>query len=160
MLKKTLSVVVVAGLTAVGAQGLEGQVRFGGQLNIADDTDVGLGPRVALDLEDTGAPLQFLGTWDIYFPDNDAVDYWELNGNVVYRFQLEETDAVVPYGGAGLNIARIEVDTPGDGDDTDLGVNFLGGVEFPLVSVTPFVEIRATAEGGEQFYITGGLLVP
>lgn len=162
MLRKTLTALMTVGLLAVAAQGLDAQVRFGGQLNIADETDVGLGPRIALDLGDTGTPLQVVGTWDIYFPDEDALDYWELNGNLVYRFELEETDAVVPYGGGGLNVARFDVETPGGDEvgDTEVGVNFLGGVEFPLVSLSPFVEFRVTAEGGEQFYVTGGVLVP
>lgn len=142
--------------------GLDAQVRLGGQLNFAEETDFGLGPRVALNLEELGPRFQVVGTWDIYFPENDNLDFWELNGNLVYRFDLQDTDQVEPYAGGGLNVARAEVDLPGGGEsgDTDLGVNFLGGVEFPLASVTPFVEFRITAEGSEQFYLTGGLLVP
>lgn len=161
---KRATVSMLAGLLglALAAGGAEGQVRFGGQLNFADDTDFGLGPRLAFDLEELGPRFQIIGTWDIYFPDNDALDYWELNGNVVYRFRLPETEEVVPYGGAGLNVARADLDQPvgTETSDTDLGLNFLGGAEFPLESVTPFVELRVTAEGSEQFYVTGGLLVP
>jgi opacity protein-like surface antigen len=156
---KNLTVAVLAGLfaLALAPEGSEAQVRFGGQLNFADETDFGLGPRVAFDLEELGPRFQIIGTWDIYFPENDAVDFWELNGNIVYRFDLPETEGVDPYGGGGLNVARTEV---GDVGDTDLGLNILGGVEFPLASVTPFVELRVTAEGADQFYITGGVLVP
>ncbi len=156
---KSLAVAVLAGFLALALApvGSDAQVRFGGQLNFADDTDFGLGPRVAFDLEELGPRFQIIGTWDIYFPDNDLVDFWELNGNLVYRFELPDTDGVEPYGGGGLNVARTEV---GDVGDTDLGLNILGGVEFPLTSVTPFVELRVTAEGSEQLYITGGVLVP
>lgn len=161
---KNLTVAVLAGLLAlaVAPEATEAQVRFGGQLNFADDTDFGLGPRVAFDLEELGPRFQIIGTWDIYFPDEEGLDFWELNGNVVYRFELEETDAVEPYGGGGLNIARIDREGPAgsDVDDTELGLNVLGGVEFPLTSVTPFVEVRVTAEGSEQIYVTGGVLVP
>lgn len=159
-----VTVSVLAGLfaLALAAGGSEAQVRFGGQLNVADDTDFGLGPRVAFDLEELGPRFQIIGTWDIYFPDEEGLDYWELNGNLVYRFDLSETDAVVPYGGGGLNIARIDRESqPGnDVDTTELGLNVLAGAEFPLTSVTPFVELRVTAEGSEQLYLTGGILVP
>lgn len=159
-----VTVSVLAGLfaLALAAGGSEAQVRFGGQLNVADDTDFGLGPRVAVDFEELGPRFQVIGTWDIYFPDEEGLDYWELNGNLVYRFDLRETDAVVPYGGGGLNIARFdrEGQPGGDVDTTELGLNVLAGAEFPLTSVTPFVELRVTAEGSEQLYLTGGILVP
>lgn len=155
----TVSVLAALFVLALAAGGSEAQVRFGGQLNVADDTDFGLGPRVAADLEELGPRLQILGTWDIYFPDEDGFDFWELNGNLVYRFDLPETTSVEPYAGGGLNIARFEFDGP-PSNRTELGLNVLGGVEFPLTSVTPFVELRVTAEGSEQLYVTGGLLVP
>lgn len=159
-----VTVSVLAGLfaLALAAGGSEAQVRFGGQLNVADDTDFGVGPRVAANLEELGPRFQIIGTWDIYFPDEDALDFWELNGNVAYRFDLPETDDVVPYVGSGLNIAHSEVDLRfgGEASDTDLGLNILGGVEFPLTSVTPFFEVRRALDGSEQFYLTGGLLVP
>lgn len=160
--RTTVSTLAALLALALSAGATEGQVRFGGQLNVADDTDFGLGPRVAFDLEELGPRFQVLTTWDIYFPSEDALDFWELNGNLVYRFELPETENVVPYGGAGLNIARFDVEGPMGQDfgETELGVNFLGGAEFPLESVTPFVELRITADGGDQFYVSGGLLVP
>lgn len=159
--RRTVSLLAALSLLALAGGAAEAQIRFGGQLNVADDTDFGLGPRVGVNLQELGPRFQILGTWDIYFPDAEGLDYWELNGNVVYRFELPETDAVVPYGGAGVNIARFDFDGgPGDNDSTELGLNVLGGVEFPLVSLTPFVEVRATAEGSEQLYLTGGVMVP
>lgn len=163
MKRHAISVFFAATLILATSAALDAQVRFGGQANFADDTDFGLGPRVAVNLEQLGPRFQVLGTWDIYFPDDDNLDFWELNGNLVYRFDVQEVPSIVPYAGGGLNIARreIELDPPaGDVDDTDVGVNFLGGVEFPLASVTPFVEIRLTEEGGDQFYLTGGVMVP
>lgn len=160
-MKRTAIAVLVTALVILGAGDLEAQVRFGGQANFADDTDFGIGPRVAADFQELGPRFQFVGTWDIYFPDDDDLDFWELNGNLMYRADLRATDAVVPYGGAGLNIARTDRDVPGgEVDDTDLGVNFLGGAEFPLASFTPFVELRVTAEGAEQLYLTAGVLIP
>jgi len=160
-MKRIVSALFVAAFLLVTAGGLEAQVRFGGQANLADDTDFGIGPRIALDLQELGSQFQFVGTWDIYFPDEDGLDFWELNGNIMYRFDLQQTNAVVPYGGAGLNVARFSVDTPGDDvDNTELGVNFIGGAEFPLQTFTPFLEFRITAEGSKQLYVTGGVLVP
>lgn len=158
--RSATSFAVVAFLLAVGATGADAQqVRVGGQLNVADDFDLGLGPRIAFEVAEG---FQGIGTFDIYFPDNDAVDYWEINGNVVYRIALEDTDQVVPYGGGGLAIGRISTDVgPGDDvSDTEVGFNFVGGVEFPLQSLAPFVELRVQAGGAEQFIATGGILVP
>lgn len=162
--RSILSLLVLLFPVALASGSAEAQVRFGGQLNVADETEFGLGPRLALDLTQLGPRFQIVGTWDIYFPDEDRLDYWEANGNVLYRFDLP-VDVAVPYVGGGINVARSDVDAPdaaedGDRDDTDLGLNVLGGVEFPLVSFTPFIEIRRAVDGGEQFYFTGGVLVP
>lgn len=163
--RRTLFSVVLLVAACLTADPADAQIRFGGQLNAADDTDFGLGPRVALDLQELDSNLQVIGTWDFYFPDTDSgtdLDFWELNGNVVYRLALPETDVVVPYGGGGINIARREFEGPtgAESDDTDLGLNVLAGVEFPLLSFTPFVEVRRAIDGGEQFYLTAGVLVP
>lgn len=154
----SLAVVVAVG----GISAAEAQVRFGGQFNAAEDTDLGLGPRLAWDVTQLGAPLQVITTFDVFFPDGD-VDYWELNGNLVYKFALEDTPKLVPYAGGGLNIAHVDRDGgPGvsAGSDTDVGVNFLGGAEFPLGGFAPFVELRVEAGGGEQLVFSAGILVP
>lgn len=135
------------------------QVHLGPQISLADDADVGLGARVV-----AGVPqyrgVEFAGTFDVFFPDGDY-DYWELNGNLLYNFEIPEASAFRPYAGGGLNIARFDDVGPNDVGDTEVGLNLVGGSKFPNSGpVTPYVELRATVEGGEQFVVTAGILFP
>ena len=140
---------------------LSGQVHLGPQVSLADDADVGLGGRVVAGVPNyTG--LEFAGSFDVFFPDGD-VDYWEINGNVLHNFEVAGTTSFRPYAGGGLNIARFDRDEtlPGADDDTEVGLNLVGGTKFATESpATPYVEIRFEIEGGEQVVITGGLLFP
>ncbi len=142
---------------------LSAQIGIGGQLSWADDADLGIGARAAFSLPTKAAPLEIIATFDYFFPDDAAgldVTYWELNGNVVYLFDVP-APKVTPYAGAGLNLAHGSVDagTPGTSvSDTELGLNFLGGARFDLGSVTPFGELRVELDGGEQFLISAGVL--
>ncbi len=142
---------------------LRAQIGVGGQLSWADDADLGIGVRGAFSLPTKAAPLEVIGTFDYFFPDDAAgldVTYWELNGNVVYLFKVP-APKITPYAGAGLNLAHASVDsgTPGiSASNTELGLNFLGGARFDLGSVTPFGELRIELDGGEQFLISAGLL--
>lgn len=142
-----------------------GQVHFGPQVSLADDADVGLGGRVTAGVEGYSG-LEVIGSFDVFFPDGDF-DYWELNGNLVHNFELPEEPSVRPYAGGGLNVAHISFDDPGgdgpfddDADETEVGLNLLGGFKFPMEGVTPFVEGRFEIEGGEQVVVTGGILFP
>ena len=137
--------------TATEAQA---QTRFGVQASLADDADFGVGARVALSPPGP-SPIKILGSFDLFFPDG-PVDYWELNGNIVYVVPVQNS-AVAPYIGGGLNVAHFSFDGGTFGSsDTEMGLNLLGGIEFggalPL-----FVEARVEVEGGEQFVLTGGI---
>jgi len=152
------NIIVACGImavTAVGTADLQAQrpdIRFGPQLSLAEDADVGIGGRLEIGLP--RAPVSIWGSFDLFFPDGPA-DYWEFNANASYDFHLPTTPTVVPYAGGGLNIAHISV---GPADDTDAGLNLLGGVRFPLPSVMPFFELRIELGGGEMFVATGGVL--
>lgn len=143
----------------------DAQVHFGPQVSYADDADFGIGARVVAGVPDY-AGFEVAGSFDYFFPDGD-VDYWEINGNVLYNFAIEGVDSFRPYAGAGLNVARFDANVedtgiPGfefDGSSTELGLNLVGGGKFATdAAVTPFVEARLEIEGGEQFVLTGGLL--
>lgn len=143
----------LAGADSASAQSF----RWGPELNLGFDTDFGIGARVEYDFPNP--PLTIIGSFDYYFPDA-PYDYWEINGNLVYNFNVPEARSITPYVGAGLNIGHVSRDRS-DGtssSDTDLGLNFLGGARFAAGSLTPFVELRGTIDGGDQFVITGGLL--
>jgi hypothetical protein len=140
-----------------------GQVQLGPQLSYGGDTDLGIGGRVLANVESL-EHWDFVGTFDVWFPDdgpNTDVSAWEANGNLAYNFLIEDSE-LSPYAGAGLSIFHVSVEnenTSADFDDTDLGVNFFGGLKFPGGSVTPFVEIRAVLEGADQVVVTGGVRV-
>ncbi len=146
-------------LVPVGAV-CEEKIHIGGQISFADDADFGVGGRLMVGVPNSPG-LEFLGSFDLFFPDGD-VDYWEINANLIYNFPFPERLWPRPYTGGGLNIAHIDAGGRGfgRGEDTDLGLNLLGGVKLPLNHFTPFAEARVELEGGEQFVLTGGFLFP
>lgn len=146
-----LILAVVAGVGDVAAQARP-DIRVGPQLSFADDADLGIGGRVEIGLPTI--PVSIIGMFDYFFPGND-VDYWELNANGTYGFPLNTTDAVIPYVGGGLNIAHVSA---GPFDDTEVGLNLLGGGRFPVSQVDLFFELRFEISGGEQVVVSGGVL--
>jgi len=157
-----LKFLVVCAIMLVGsAAQASGQIRVGGQINFADDVDFGLGPRIVVTDPALGE-FRFIGSFDLFFPDSPPgvdIDYWEINGNVVYDFAFESAPKLVPYIGTGLNIAHASGGIGNLGaSDTNIGANLLGGMEFKTGRLRPFVELRVELEGGEQFLVTGGLL--
>lgn len=63
-----------------------------------------------------------------------------LNGDVQYRFDVQSS--VRPYAGGGLTVYYFNLDN--GGDDTELGVNVLGGIFFGEAAGHPmFVEAKA-----------------
>lgn len=157
MRKRLDSLALFAVLLLAAAGPLQGQAHLGGQISVADDADFGIGGRIVFDLLQR-ADLEFIGSFDWFFPDEppgEDRDYWELNGNVAYFFDLESAPSVAPYLGGGLNIAHASRD---GASDTDGGINILGGARFSQSPVKPFVELRIELGGGEQFVLSGGLV--
>ncbi len=141
------------------------QLSVGAQLSSGEKYDLGIGPRVVLDLAPLGAGLRVVGSFDYFFPDalqgdeaarsvDAGVEYWEANLNLLYRIGPPLV-LVSPYVGGGLNLARLEV---GDFASTERGVNLLAGVSLDAGGLSPFVEFRYEVEGGEQWVLTGGLV--
>jgi hypothetical protein len=143
----------------------QAQIGLGGQLNIADDADLGIGVRGTFPLPTT-MPLEIIGSFDYFFPSTGVagidVDYWELNANIVYVFPIPST-TVAPYAGTGLNYAHASVSVPElpgmSVSNSDVGLNILGGAKFKVGQVTPFGEFRVELGGGEEFVITGGVMM-
>ncbi|MFQ5746524.1 MAG: hypothetical protein ACE5HF_04810 [Gemmatimonadota bacterium] len=149
-------------LAAAHPRGLAAQARFGAQLDIGDDQDLGLGGRVVLGLVEPKG-FDFVGSFDWFFPDEPPgvdVTYWEINGNLIYSLDLPAVPSVGPYIGGGINIAHRnrEFSNGTDASDTDAGLNLLGGATLDTRSVTPFLELRLEIEGGDQFVVAGGVL--
>lgn len=132
-------------------------VALGPALALADPgTDVGYrgwGPRIGLSLNPDqvhfGAHLDF-GNFARYvrFQPNvelgfgDDVKLLTLNAETAYRFS-SRWDVWAPYLGGGIGANIKSVDARGDNSSqTDLGVNFLGGIEKGLSS-------------GDRFFLEG-----
>lgn len=137
-------------------------VAFGAQLNIANDFDFGVGGRATFGTESIVERTRAVASFDFYFPDG-PVDFWELNFNGHYLFDLPDFPAQL-YAGTGLHLGHASVDVNTgfgtvSGSSSDVGLNLLGGVEFNIdAPVQPFAELKIELGGAEQFIITGGLM--
>ena len=138
----------LVGVQTASAQGF----RWGPEVSLGTDTDLGLGARGEFDF--SGSALTIIASFDYYFPDG-SVDYWEINGNLIYNFNIPSAPTVTPYAGGGLNIGHASAEGY---SDTDPGLNLLGGARFDAGSIMPFAEVKFTIEGVEQFVVTGGIL--
>src|SRR5437870_9352590 len=134
---------------------------FGVQLNWSSDVDFGIGGRGVFPLRSLfpKTPLDGIVSFDYFFPSAPAgvsVHYWEINGDVAYRFRVERS-SLGPYAGGGLNIAHASA-SPG-GSATKAGLNLLGGTTFKVRGshLTPFAEARGEVGGGKTFILTGGV---
>ena len=141
------------------------RTQFAAELDWSSDYDVGIGARVVFGLQSLfpKTPLDGIVSFDYFFPSAPAgvsAHYWEINGNVAYRFSVPARSSFRPYAGSGLNIAHASASSGGvSASDTKAGLNLLGGTTFKLKgsTLTPFVEGRGEIGGGKTFIITGGV---
>lgn len=131
---------------------------FGANLSWGDDTDFGLGARVAFPIGGSVGQkgIKGLATFDYFFPD--GFDFWEITGNGVY--DISTSGSASPYVGAGITFARYSVSAGalGSASDSEVGLNLLGGARFkPTGNVQPFVEARFQIRDGSQFVLSGGV---
>ena len=165
-------------LLSIGAERAAAQpLSFGAHVNYCDDGDFGLGARVLLDTSEWFAQTRLVASFDLYFPGSTEQDFpgvgmvkadpsfWEVNLNGHYVFVMEGAPLQL-YAGTGLHLydGSVELSVPDaevrgfDPDGTGVGLNLLGGIEFPLPSsLTPFAEIKAEIGGAEQVVLTGGV---
>jgi opacity protein-like surface antigen len=112
-------------------------------------------------------PLDGIVSFDYFLPSaasGATAHYWEINGNVAYRFPVPQRSSFAPYAGGGLNIAHASASatvgaTTVSASDTKAGLNLLGGTTFKMrgSNLTPFVEAHAEVGGGKTFIVTGGV---
>ena len=137
---------------------------FGLQLDVGTKTDFGIGGRAVIGLQSLfpGTPLDGIVSFDYYFPSHPSgtsQHFWEINGNLAYRFRVPARSSFRPYGGGGLNIAHSSF-TAGtlSGSGTDADLNILAGTTFTVRgSATPFLEVRGVVGNANQVVFTGGV---
>jgi len=149
-------------------------------VSIGPKAGFGLGdieePYIGADVRiDFDAPVRINPKFDYYFaPEN--VTFWSAGVNALFDFPLDDS-SVAPYAGGGIQIFRSSSDTPDEFDDipvpgadvdvdnstTDLGLSGVGGVEFNLDNIRPFVQAELgivfnELENLTLFGISGGVL--
>lgn len=145
------------------------QVQFGVQVNLADEFDLGVGVRAQSSLAflfDEGTPLDALigaASLDAYFPGEcggSDCSYFELNGNALYPLDIG-AERFEPYAGGGLHLGRrsVDVERPGFGSDTRIGLNAIGGAAFDLGGLAAFAEGKLGLGGWNHFVLRVGILV-
>ena len=152
-------------MVLVAVESGHAQVRLAPELVIAEDVDFGLGGHVFIPIGTSN--FEVGGYFDYYFVSG-AAGYSELGGTGYYLFRLPDNPSIVPKVGAGMALGFVRFDRLVSGDSetvTEVGVHLLGGVEFPLGGIQPFVEggVNLTSElpqwvirGGVGFALGGG----
>ena len=156
------AILLAAGLST---QPAGAQVRFAPQVAWGGDQDLAVGGRLLVKLSrlassnpDTGftSKIDFVLPFD-WFVDCTECTYYEVTPG--FLLPLTVKDAGV-YLGAGLNIARLSIDTEGeDRSNLDLGLGLTGGLLVPIKSLNTFGEVRFTAGGAKQTVISAGILL-
>ncbi len=157
MKNKTLrALALAAALCAVPAAVQAQGATLGPQIAYHDDFDFGIGAALTMSADVIDPRVDFMADFAWFFPDIDGLDYFELNGNLLYDFVLEGSTAV-PFALGGLNIASMSVDAGefGSADNTEIGLNLGGGVKFNAGNFRPMVGARFEIEGGEGVVIFG-----
>ena len=80
--------------------------QFAAELNWSSDADFGIGGRGVFGLQSLfpKVPLDGIVSFDYFFPSAPSgvsAHYWEINGNVAYRFRVPARSSLAPYGGGG-----------------------------------------------------------
>ena len=150
-MKKLLCAVALAGMLSLPAS-VSAQVQAGPILAYHTDAEaVGIGAFVSIPLAAV-AGLAIVPDFTWFFPDN--VDYFEINGDVVYNFTVGPESPVLPFAFGGLNIARTSNDFV---SNTDIGLNLGGGVNFVAGSLAPFAGAKFELQDDTFFVIFGGI---
>lgn len=147
-------------------------VSFGPQLAWGDGSDLGIGARAEFGLGETfgltespftdlygSATATYFFCGSGFGPANSGTDcsYVELNGNGVIPFEIDAE--VTPFAGAGLHLGRTSIRQEGTRfSNTEIGLNFLGGLQFPLGAYSGFVEGKFGIVGVDQFVLSTGIM--
>jgi len=158
-MKKLLCVVALVGMLAAVPGNAEAQLSAGPMAAFHDDLDFGIGGFVSVPVPSLDPNLTITPSFVYYFPD--GIDAFEINGDVVYAFEVSADTPVLPFAFAGLNIMRLSVDFAGQSaSNTEIGLNLGGGVQFRAESVEPFAGAKFEIGDADGFVIFGGVGFP
>ncbi len=136
----------------------EGDITVGAGLalgtNVSIDTEIGINVNGFYTITDD---IRAGANFTYYLIDIDGLSASEFNIDGHYMFRNE--DQIVLYGLAGINIARVSVDTgfAGSVSGSSTGINLGGGVEYDVGSVLLFAEPKVSLGGFDQFNATAGV---
>lgn len=157
-MRKLFGTVALVGILALpGAVQAQGTTVVGGLLAYHTDAEaVGIGVYAGIPLASVHPNLSIKPDFTFYFPD--GYDYWELNGDAVWRFDLANNQQIIPFALGGINIAHTSVSVAGfSASNTDIGLNLGGGVIFPLESIRPVVGAKFEIQDNTGFVLFGGV---
>jgi len=160
-MRKLFGTVALVGLLAVpGALQAQAVSVAGGLLAYHTDLEaVGVGAYFSVPLSSVHENLSLKPDFTFYFPD--VGNYWELNGDAVWRFELADNPSLIPFALGGISIAHASVDVGTTTvSDTDVGINLGGGIIFPLGTVRPVLGAKFEIQDDTGFVILGGLGFP
>lgn len=153
-MKKLLCAAALIGmLTAPGA--LRAQLTIGPAAALESNSgssNFGIGGYIGIPVPSLDENLSINPSFIYYFPD--VGNFWELNGDVVYRFEVSEETPVLPFALGGINIARASA---GGFSNTDTSLNLGGGIGFRAASMSPFVGAKFELRSGSPFVVFGGI---
>ncbi len=91
----------------------------------------------------------------MYWQNNPVTDY---NFNLNALLPLPFSGSVKPYLGAGAAMHNYRIDVPGADDDTDWGLNIIGGFDFTSTSqFNFFAEGRFASNTRDQVLLLAGV---
>jgi hypothetical protein len=153
-MRKLLGAVALAGMLLVPAAA-NAQLTVGPMAAYHDDNvNFGIGGFADIAVPSLDPNLSIMPSVMFYFPD-DPFSFWEVNGDVLYRFEVSPDTPVLPFAMAGLNIATAGID--GGPSNTDIGLNLGGGIGFRSESLSPFVGAKFEIQDGSSFVLFGGV---
>lgn len=163
-MRKLLMPFAILTVLSFGATTAQAQVDFGAQVSYGGDSDLGVGVRAAMPLDNFMEGLMGVGSFDFFFPSDEGtgvdITYWEINLNGHYPIEMQGESSLMPYVGGGLNVAHVSAEFGGfSSSETEIGLNLLAGNKFAPMGngMVPFVEFRIELSGGEQFVFSGGV---
>lgn len=154
-MRKLFSVIAAAAILAVPGQA-DAQVSLGPTVAWHDEADFGIGVMADIPLPALAPGAGILADLTFFFPDQEDVNFLEINGNLKWEFPGSGEMPVVPFALGGINWARTSVDDT-DFSDSEVGLNLGGGIRFNAGNFRPIVGIRVEIDGGEGFVIFGTL---